>query len=87
MKKIEGWRTFSVVLVGIAMLVVGLWMVKDEHRKDVFNPFAWGLVGLAVSYATKSIGSKAVSGDGVIGGIQNLMTPRKPGDPPAGGQP
>jgi lysophospholipid acyltransferase (LPLAT)-like uncharacterized protein len=81
MKKIEGWRTFSVVLVGIAMLVLGLWFVHPEHRKDVFVFFSGGLVGLASAYVTKAIGIAAVGGEGLKGGISNLMTPKKPGEP------
>jgi hypothetical protein len=85
MKKIEGWRTFIVVLVGILMLVLGLFFVKDDHRKEVYSAFSLGLVGLASAYATKSIGSKAVAGDGIVGGFQNLMTAKKPGETAAGG--
>lgn len=83
MKKIEGWRTFTVVLVGICMLLVGLFFVKDDHRKEVYSAFSWGLVGLASAYATKSIGTKAVGGDGLVGGVKNLLTPTKPGEPGA----
>ena len=81
MKKIEGWRTFSVVLVGITTLLIGLKLVKDEHRKDVYVFFSGGLVGLASAYAAKSVGAKAVGGDGLGGGLTNLMTPKKPGEP------
>ena len=87
MKKIEGWRTYSVVILGILMLVLGLWLVKDEHRKDVFTPFSWGLVGLALAYAGKSVGTTATGGDGIVGGFKNLMTPSKPGDPTKPGGP
>ena len=82
MKKIEGWRTFSVVLAGIFMLVLGLWFVSPDHRKDVYVFFSGGLVGLASAYAAKSIGTKAVGGDGLTGGFKNLMGTSKPGDAP-----
>lgn len=81
MKKIEGWRTFSVVILGILMLVLGLFFVKDEHRKDVYVFFSGGLVGLATAYAAKSVGTSAVGGDGLAGGLKNLMTDKKPGEP------
>jgi hypothetical protein len=85
MKRIEGWRTFSVVVLGILMLVLGLIFVSPDHRKDVFIPFAAGLVGLASAYATKStlstVGVAAVNGDGLKGGVENLMTSDKPGQP------
>ena len=81
MKKIEGWRTFTVVLVAIGMLVLGLFFVKDEHRKDVYVFFSGGLVGLASAYAAKSVGSKAVEGAGLKGGLESLMTAKKPGEP------
>ena len=82
MKKIEGWRTFIVILVAIAMLVLGLFFVKDDHRKDVFVFFSGALVGLASAYAAKSVGTAAVSGTGLKGGIDSLLTSKKPGDPP-----
>jgi hypothetical protein len=81
-KKIEGWRTFIVTLIGILALVVGLKLVTGEHRKDVFVFFSGALVGLASAYAAKSVGTAAVSGDGLKGGIANLLTNKKPGDPP-----
>ena len=81
MKKIEGWRTFSVVLVGIAMLVLGLFLVSPDHRKDVYVFFSGGLVGLASAYAAKSVGTSAVGGDGLKGGVANLLTDKKPGGP------
>ncbi len=80
MKRIEGWRTFVVTLVGILALVVGLKLVSGDHRKDVFVFFSGALVGLASAYAAKSVGSKAVSGDGLKGGIENLLTAKKPGE-------
>ena len=81
MKKIEGWRTFIVALVGIFMLVLGLWFVSPDHRKDVYVFFSGGLVGLASAYAAKSVGSKAVGGGGLKGGLDNLLTAKKPGEP------
>ena len=83
MKKIEGWRTFVVTLVGVLALVVGLKLVSPDHRKDVFVFFSGALVGLASAYAAKSVGSKAVGGDGLAGGFKNLMTDSKP-TPPGG---
>jgi hypothetical protein len=87
MKKIEGWRTFTVTLIGILALVVGLKLTREEHRKDVFVFFSGALVGLASAYAAKSVGSKAVGGEGLVGGWKNLVTASKPGEPPAGGTP
>lgn len=81
MKKIEGWRTFSVVLVAILMLVLGLFFVKEDQRKDVYVFFSGALVGLASAYAAKSVGTAAVSGDGLKGGLANLLTAKKPGEP------
>jgi hypothetical protein len=81
MKKIEGWRTFSVVLVAITTLLIGLKLVSPDHRKDVYVFFSGGLVGLATAYAAKAVGTKAVQGDGLSGGFQNLMTAKKPGEP------
>jgi hypothetical protein len=80
-KKIDGWRTFVVVLVAIIMLVLGLFFVKDEHRKDVYVFFSGGLVGLASAYAAKSVGTAAVGGAGLKGGFATLMTDKKPGEP------
>jgi hypothetical protein len=80
-KRIEGWRTYSVVILGMISLSLGLWFVKDEHRKDAFFSFSGGMVGLALAYAGKSIGTKAVDGDGLAGGFKNLMTDKKPGEP------
>ena len=77
MKKIEGWRTYSVVVLGIVTLVLGLWFVKDDQRKDVFVFFSGGLVGLASAYAAKSVGTAAVSGSGIKGGIETLLTNKK----------
>ena len=81
MKKIEGWRTFIIILVAIGVLLVGLFFVKDDHRKDVFVFFSGARVGRASAYAAKSVGTKAVSGEGLKGGLENLMTAKKPGDP------
>ena len=82
MKKIEGWRTFIVVLVSIGVLVLGLFFVSPDHRKDVFVFFSGGLVGLASTYVAKAIGVRAVGGEGLKGGVANLMGPSKPGDTP-----
>ena len=80
MKKIEGWRTFVVTLVGVLALVVGLKLVSPDHRKDCYVFFSGGLVGLASAYAAKSVGSTAVGGEGLKGGLENLMTAKKPGE-------
>lgn len=81
MKKIEGWRTFIVTLVAVGVLVWGLYLVSPDHRKDVFVFFAGSLVGLAGAQVVKSVGSAAVSGEGLKGGVANLMTNKKPGEP------
>ena len=80
-QKLEGLRTWTVTLIAILTLIVGLKLVSTEHRKDVFVFFATALVGLAGAQAVKSIGSAAVSGEGLKGGFANLMTDKKPGEP------
>ncbi len=82
MKRIEGWRTFIVTMVGIGVLFAGLWLVMPEHRKDVFVFFAGSLVGLAGAQVVKSVGTQAVNGEGLKKGLENLMTPSKPGGTP-----
>lgn len=82
MKRLDGLRTFIVTLTGILTLVIGLKLVNPEHRKDVFVFFAGSLVGLAGAQVVKSVGTSAVGGEGLKGGIENLMTNKKPGDSP-----
>ena len=79
--KLEGLRTFIVTLVAILTLIVGMKLVAQEKRSDVFVFFATALVGLAGAAVVKSVGSAAVNGEGLKGGLANLMTDKKPGDP------
>jgi hypothetical protein len=79
--KLEGLRTFIVTLVAILTLVIGLKLLKEDQRASAFVFFATALVGLAGAQAVKSIGSAAVNGEGLKGGMANLMTDKKPGDP------
>lgn len=81
----KGLRTFIGVMVGIVALVVGLTLVDVTQRRDVFFAFAGAVVGALGVLGAKSVGSSAVAGDGLSGGVRNLMTPAKPpgGDKPA----
>jgi hypothetical protein len=80
MKSLEGLRTFIVTLVSILTLIVGLKLVSPDHRKDVFVFFSGALVGLAGAAVVKSVGTSAVNGEGLKGGMANLMTDKKPGE-------
>jgi threonine dehydrogenase-like Zn-dependent dehydrogenase len=79
--KLEGLRTFIVTLVAVLALVIGLKLLKEDQRASAFVFFATALVGLAGAQAVKSIGSAAVAGDGLKGGMANLLTDKKPGEP------
>jgi hypothetical protein len=81
MKVAEGMRTFTFGLVCLAVLLGGYSLVAEAGRAGVFGFFVGAIVGLMTALAGKSVAVSAVSGDGLKGGLENLMTPKKPGEP------
>ncbi len=76
-----GYRTLIAGLFGMSMLLLGLFLLAKEHRHEAYFAFATGIGAIIASLAAKSVGESAVGGDGLKGGVQNLLTPSKPGDP------
>lgn len=81
MKHIYGLRTLIAGLFGMVMLLAGLWLLAKDHRHEAYFAFATGVGVIISALAVKSVGSSAVAGEGLTKGLQNLMTPRKPGEP------
>lgn len=79
----KGYRTYTAGLFALVCLVLGLWFVHAERRVDAYTSFSLAVVGIMTTLFAKSVGTKAVDGDGLAGGFKNLMTSSKPGDPPA----
>jgi hypothetical protein len=82
-QKLEGLRTWTVTLIAILTLLIGLKLLKEDQRAGAFVFFATALVGLAGAQVVKSVGSAAVNGEGLKQGMANLVGPSKPTDPPA----
>jgi hypothetical protein len=82
MKVAEGMRTFTFGLVCLAVLMGGFSLLATNGREAVFAYFVGAIVGLMGAQAGKSVATSAVKGDGLKGGIENLLTDKKPGDPP-----
>jgi hypothetical protein len=82
-QKLEGLRTWTVTLIAILTLLIGLKLLKEDQRAGAFVFFATALVGLAGAQVVKSVGSAAVNGEGLKQGMANLVGTTKPGDPPA----
>jgi len=80
--KIEGLRTLFAGLVGMVMLLIGLWLLAKDHRHEAYVFFSGGIGAIVASLVVKSVGTSAVNGEGLKGGLANLMTDKKPGDPP-----
>ncbi len=85
MTHLMGLRTFVAGIVAILALVIGLALLDPAHRHEAFFAFAGGVVGALGVLGAKSIGTSAVAGDGLGGGLKNLWTDKKPGEPPAPG--
>lgn len=77
-EKILGLRTFIFGILCLASLLVGLWLAKDS---TFYSTLATAVGALMAAQVVKSVGSAAVSGEGVIPGIKNVFTGSKPGDP------
>jgi hypothetical protein len=81
-EKAYGYRTLAAGIFGMVCLVGGLWLLAKDHRHEAYFAFATGVGAIVASLAAKSVGESAVGGDGLKGGVQNLLTAKKPGDPP-----
>jgi hypothetical protein len=75
---VKGYRTFVAGLVGILALVIGLKLVDVGQRHTAYVFFASGIVGIITALFAKSVGTAAVGGEGLKGGVANLMTSSKP---------
>jgi hypothetical protein len=78
---IEGYRTLFAGIFGMLVLLFGLYLLAADHRHEAYFAFATGIGCIIGALAAKSVGTSAVTGEGLKGGIQNLMTNSKPGDP------
>lgn len=82
MKQTRRTFTFGCITVGALLggyVAAGLWPVLGP----LYGTLAGGLVGTLGVVAARHLGGEAVAGDGLAGGAKNLLTPRKPGEPPA----
>jgi len=90
MKAFVGMRTWSFAIVATIALEGGLYMclVYPQAGVAIFGLFAAGVGAIVAAVAGKSAIGELAQGDGVKGALANLMTDKKPGEPPApGGQP
>jgi hypothetical protein len=78
----KGLRTFIAGLFSLVCLVLGLWFVSADRRVDAYTSFSLAIVGIMTTLFAKSVGTAAVDGEGLKGGVANLLTSKKPGDPP-----
>ena len=77
----EGMRTFTFGLVCLAVLMGGFSLVGETGREAIFAYFVGAIVGLFGAQAGKSVATSAVKGDGLRGGLDALLTDKKPGEP------
>jgi hypothetical protein len=82
MEGFKGYRTYTAGLFALVCLVLGLWFVHADRRVDAYTSFSLAVVGIMTTLFAKSVGTSAVNGDGLKGGVKNLMTSEKPGEPP-----
>ena len=84
--KIHGMRTLLAGLVGMAVLLAGLWLLERGHRHEAYFAFATGIGAIIAALAAKStltsVGTAAVGGDGIVQGVKNVLSPSKPGETP-----
>lgn len=87
MSRLTGLRTFTFAVVALVFLLAGLAMclVYPTAGVQVFTAFAGTVFLITAAVAGKSAVGTLASGEGVKGAVQNLMTDKKPGQPPAGG--
>jgi hypothetical protein len=88
MKQVSQWRTVGVVLIAIVVLFLAFRLaVHEPGAKDAFAILRDGVVLLAATVATKSLGQYLGAGGGVKGAAAALLTEAKPGDARPGAQP
>jgi hypothetical protein len=78
---LEGYRTLAAGIIGMLILLFGLWLLAVDHRHEAYFAFATGIGCIIGALAAKSVGTSAVQGEGLKGGMANLLTNKKPGDP------
>jgi uncharacterized membrane protein YeaQ/YmgE (transglycosylase-associated protein family) len=83
MNTISGLRTLIGVLFAMACLVAGLFLLAVEQRGAAYGAFSLAIVGVVGALAGKASVDALAAGGGVSGAKAALMTPAKPGDPPA----
>jgi hypothetical protein len=76
--KLMGLRTFIFAILCLGALLLGLHLAKDS---TFYSTLATAIGALMGAQVIKSVGTAAVSGEGVIPGIKNVFTNSKPGDP------
>jgi hypothetical protein len=79
---LTGSRTLIGLLGALGVLLAGLWLVEPAARGAVYGFFAGAVVGLLSAQVVKSSVGLATNGEGLKGGLENLLTAKKPGDPP-----
>lgn len=78
MKHIYGLRTLIAGIIGMVLLVIGLWLLKEDQRGAAYVFFSGGVGAIVASLVVKSVGTSAVGGEGLKKGWDNLTTPSKP---------
>jgi hypothetical protein len=77
-----GYRTLFAGIFGMVVLLAGLWLLAKDHRHEAYFAFATGIGCIIGALAAKSVGTSAVSGEGLKQGLANLTGPTKPGGTP-----
>jgi hypothetical protein len=81
MEGFKGYRTYTAGLFALVCLVLGLWFVHADRRVDAYTSFSLAVVGIMTTLFAKSVGTSAVNGEGLKGGVENLLSAKKPGEP------
>ena len=81
MKIQSGQRTLAFGIICVLAIVALFVLTPEKDRGAIFGFAVGAIVGLMGAIATKSAVGLAVGGDGLKGGLDNLLTPKKPGTP------
>lgn len=80
--QLKGYRTLIAVLAAVGALVLGLKLVGEAHRHEVYMAFAGALVGVVGVIGTRS-GVEALAGGGGVAGAWKALTSSQKPEPPA----
>lgn len=80
-KGLRTW-TFGLLTLGFILGGFALAVCYPTAGLAIFTAYAAACVGVLTIVAGRNLGQDAVGGDGLRGGLANLLTAKKPGEPP-----